>query len=82
MPSTYSITQGQARFPKVIRQAGTGPVVTITNREETVAYIVGRERMAAIVETIELLSNPAVAGAIAEHRSGGTRFGRIEDIPE
>lgn len=82
MPSTYSITKGQARFPKVIKQARTGPVVTITNREETVAYVIGRERMEAIVETIEILSNPAAAKAIEEHRAGRTRFGKIEDIPE
>lgn len=57
-------------------------MVTITNREETVAYIVGRERMAAIVETIEILSNPAAVKAIREHQRGETRFGKIEDIPE
>jgi len=82
MDFTYSITRCQARFPQVIKQAQLGPVVTITAREETVAYIVGRERMAAIVETIEILSNPAAARAIEEHRSGQTRFGTIHDIPE
>jgi len=82
MSSTYSITKGQARFPKVIKQAQAGPVVTITNREETVAYIIGRERMAAIVETIEILGNPAAAQAIEEYRAGKTKFGKIEDIPE
>lgn len=82
MSSTYSISRGQARFPKVVREAQAGPVITITNREETVAYIVGRERMEAIVETIEILGNPDAARAIAEHKAGNTRFAEIEDIPE
>lgn len=82
MPSTYSITKGQARFPKVVKQAQSGPVVTITNREETVAYIIGRDRMAAIVETIEILSNPEAARAIRVYQAGGTEFGKLDDIPE
>jgi hypothetical protein len=33
--------------------------MSILRRNETVAYLVSRERMEAIVETLELLSNPA-----------------------
>ena len=68
-------------FRRIVRQAQNGSVVTITNRDETVAYIVGRDRMAAILETIDILSNPAAARAIADYREGKTQFGKSTTSP-
>ena len=42
--------------------------VRILRRDETVAYVLSRERMEAIVETMELLANPEAMRAIAAHR--------------
>jgi hypothetical protein len=39
-----------------------------------VAYLVSREHLEAIVETMELLVNPRARKAIADHRAGRTRF--------
>ena len=46
----------------------------IRRRDETVAFLVSRARMEAIVETIEILATPAAMKAIGEHRAGRTKF--------
>jgi len=82
MSSTYSITEGQAHFPKMVKEVQAGYIATITKRDETVAYIVGKERMAALIETMEILADPAAMKAIRDYEAGKGKSYRIEDIPE
>ena len=80
--STCSIAEGQARFPRVVKEAQDGRVTTITRRNETVAYVIGKQRMSALVETIEILGNPCAMKAIRDHEAGKLKSFRIEDIPD
>lgn len=61
-------------MPRLIRDAEAGRPIGIRRRDQTVAYVVSRERLEAIVETLELLANPASRKAIEDHRAGKTRF--------
>ena len=72
--STYSVTQAQSQLPQLLRQAERGALVRIACRDETVAYLVSRDYLEAIVETMEILANPAAQKAITDHRAGRTRF--------
>jgi prevent-host-death family protein len=72
--STYSVTEAQSTLPRLVREAESGELVGITRRDETVAYLVSRQHLEAIVETMELLANPRARKAIADHRTGRTRF--------
>ena len=74
MGSTYSVTDAQTQLPRLIRQAEKGASVSIRRRNETVAYLVSRERMEAIVETLELLANPAAMKANAAHKARKTKL--------
>ena len=74
MRSTYSVTQAQSQLPSLIRKAEEGEAVRILRHNETVAYLVSRERMEAIVETMELLANPEAMKAIAAHQAGRVKF--------
>jgi antitoxin YefM len=80
--STVSISEGQNSFPALIKAAEKGRVVTVTRHDEPVACVVAYERMSAIAETLEVLGNPVAMQAIAEHKAGKTKFGRLDDIPE
>jgi antitoxin YefM len=82
MSSTYSVTDAQTQLPRLIRQAEKGEPVRIRRRNETVAYLVSRERMEAIVETLELLANPAAMKAIAAHRAGKTKMISLSALDE
>lgn len=72
--STYSVTRAQSALPRLVREAQGGDLVAITRRDETVAYLVSREHLDAIVETLEIVANPAARKAIDDHRAGRTRF--------
>jgi len=85
MRSMYSVAQAQNALPRLIRKAEAGEPVRILRDNKTVAYIVSRERMEAIVETLEVLSNPEAVKAIAEHRaarSSSCRFRCSADSPD
>ena len=82
MSSTYSVTQAQSNLPSLIRRAEKGEPVRILRRNETVAYLVSRDRMEAIVETLELLSNPEAVKAIGEHRAGKMRLAPLSVLDQ
>lgn len=70
MKSTYSISAAQAQFPAVIRAARSGRLVAVNKHNETVAFVISRERMEAIAETIELLADPDFMRALRTDRKG------------
>ncbi len=72
MASTYSVTEAQSQLPGLIKKAERGEPVHIRRRDKTVAVLVSRERMEALVETMEILANPRAMKAIEEHRVGRT----------
>ncbi len=74
MASTYSVSQAQSRLPALIRKAEQGEPVTISRRNVTVAYLISRERMEAMVETMEILANREAMKALDAHRTGRTKF--------
>jgi antitoxin YefM len=82
MKSTVSISEGQNSFPALIKAAEKGKVITVTRHDEPVACVIAHERMSAVAETLELVGNSATMRAIAEHKAGKTKFGRLDDIPE
>lgn len=73
MANTYSIARGQAQFPRLVRQS-QGSIVSIERRGQVEAYLIGRERMEAIAETMELLANPKFMAQVKRHRAGKLKF--------
>jgi len=69
MAPTYSIAEGQAQFHEIVRQAQSGIVATIADGAEPVAYILGKGRMDAIIQAMEILANPAAMQALAAHKA-------------
>lgn len=74
MASKYSVTEAQRQRPGLIRKAAAGEAMRIRRRDQTVALLVSRERIEAIVETMELLTNPKAMKAIGEHRAGRIKY--------
>jgi prevent-host-death family protein len=81
MKNTYSITEAQARFPHIVREAHDGPVL-ITRHDKSVAYILSKERMDAIVETLELLARPEAMQALKASRAGTMQYTALTDLDE
>lgn len=81
MKTTYSVSEAQAKLPSILRDPRAS-FVPITRHHETVAYLISRERMEAIAETLEVLSQPEAMAAIDKARSGKTRYTPLERVRE
>jgi antitoxin YefM len=79
MKSTYNVAQARAQFPRVVRQAESN-LVTITRRDEAVAFLVGRERMEAILETMEILANPEAMKWLRAAKAGQLKYRPLAEI--
>ena len=79
---TYSVAAAQSQLPRLIREAEKGRPIAIRRGDQTVAYILSQERLEAIIETMEILANPAARKAIANHRAGKTRFLPLSALDE
>ncbi len=73
MKTTYSITEAQAKFPRLVREAADQPVV-ITRHDEVVGYLLSPERMEGLLETVEILANPTAMKEIRRARKGQGRY--------
>lgn len=82
MFSTYSVTQAQTNLPRLLKDAVEEGSIAITRREETVAYLVSRERMEAIAETLEILGDPKAMKAIRDFEEGKTKFQPLSALDE
>lgn len=53
---------------------GAGETIAISKRDETVAFLIPRARLEALIETVEVVGNPAAMRAILRHESGKLTF--------
>ena len=74
MNSTVTISELQAQAPRFVRQAEKEGAVTIARHGRTVAFLVSRARMEAIIETLEIMGNPKAMKAIRAYEAGKGKF--------
>jgi len=82
MKATYSVSEAQSQLPRLLKDAERGEAVSIRRHNETIAYLLSRERMEAIAETLEILANKAAMRAIRQHRAGKLRFKPLSALDE
>jgi antitoxin YefM len=74
MRDTYSVREAQAQLARLLREAEEGVPIAITRRDETIAFLISRERLEAIVETLEVLADPEAMAAIRRYEAGESEF--------
>ena len=79
MKNTYSITEAQAKFPSIVKEAADSTVV-ITRRDAVVGYLISPERMEGIMETLELLADPEAMLAVESAESNRTRYRSLDAL--
>jgi antitoxin YefM len=73
MKNVYSLEEAQVSLARILREAEEQTVM-ITRRDKTVGYLLSPERFEAMLETMEIMSNPLAMEAIRDHKSGKTKF--------
>ncbi|MDB6036692.1 MAG: Antitoxin Phd YefM, type toxin-antitoxin system, partial [Verrucomicrobiales bacterium] len=54
MKTTVTTTEAQANLPRLLRQLPATRAVTITNHGRIAGFLVSKDRMEAIIETMEI----------------------------
>jgi prevent-host-death family protein len=81
MKNTYSVTQAQAKLPTLLRECVHG-AISITRRDEAVAYVISRERLETLFETMEILANPKAMEVLRKDRAGKLKYYPLESLDE
>jgi antitoxin (DNA-binding transcriptional repressor) of toxin-antitoxin stability system len=82
MNSKVTISQLQAQAPKCVRRAEQEGAVSIARHGRTVAFLISRDRMEAIIETLELMGNPKAMKAIQNYEAGEARMKDVSCLDE
>jgi len=81
MSSTYSVTEAQTNLPRLLKDAADRSIA-IRRHGDVVAYLVSRERMEAIIETLEILGNPEAMKLIRNYERGRMKFYPLSSLDE
>lgn len=82
MKTTVTAAEAKTQFSRLLRQVEAGETIAISKRAETVAFLIPRARLEAMVETMEVLGNPAALKAIRQHEAGKLSFFPLSALDE
>ena len=74
--STVTVSQAQANLPKLIRRDS----FAIARHGKVVGVFLSKDRMEALVESMEVLADPEFSKALKEHKSGKTKLYDVAEL--
>ena len=74
--STVTVSQAQANLPKLLRQDS----FAVARHGKVVGVFLSKDRIEALVESMELLANPEFNTALKEHKSGKAKHYDIAEL--
>jgi PHD/YefM family antitoxin component YafN of YafNO toxin-antitoxin module len=74
--STVNVTEAQANLPKLIRRDS----FAISRHGKVVGFYLSKDRIEAMIETMELLGDENFMAALREYKSGKMKFKDIDDL--
>ncbi len=74
MNPPVTITDFNAKAAEHVRKAEETGVITITRQGHPIAYLISRDKMESILETLDILANPAAMKAIRDYEAGEMTF--------
>lgn len=74
MKDTYSIKELQRETAAAVRIAEGGALVTITRHDRPVVHVLSAERLSGLLESMELLADPAFQSQLKRLRRDKVKF--------
>ena len=78
--STVTASELQSCTPKILREAGRRGMLAVTEKGHVTAFLVSRDRVMAMIETMEILSDPKAMKAIREFEAGKGKFYSVDEL--
>jgi len=82
MNSTVTVSELQAQTPKVVRQAERRGMIAVTRHGRVAAFLISKDRVEAMIETMEILSDPEAMRAIREFEAAKTKMKPVACLDE
>ena len=82
MPATMDIAEATVKLPRLLSRLQKGGSLAISKRGKTVAFLISRDRVEAMLETMEILANPKAMKAIRDYEAGKTKFEPVKVLDE
>lgn len=79
MKNIASVADLQAGVSKFIKRAETDGIVPVSRNGRTVVFLVSRDKMASILETMELQKNSELMTLVKQDRAGKVSFSEVPD---
>ena len=74
--STVTVSQAQAQLPKLLKKDS----FTISRHGKVVGVYLSRDRIEALIETMELLGDPSFMKTLKEYKSGKMKFVDMDEM--
>lgn len=74
--STVTVSQAQAQLPKLLKKDS----FAISRHGKVIGVYLSRDRIEALIETMELLGDPSFIEALKEYKSGKMKFVDMDDV--
>ncbi len=71
-----NVTEAQANLPRLIRRDS----FAISRHGKVVGFYLSKDRIEAMIETMELLGDESFMAALREYKSGKMKFKDIDDL--
>ena len=76
MESTVNVTQARQQLPRLIKRDS----FAISRHGKIVGFYLSKDRIEALIETMELMGNPEFLKALKEYKSGKMKFYPVEEL--
>lgn len=74
--SIVNVTQAQQQLPRLIKRDS----FAISRHGKIVGFYLSRDRIEALIETMELMENPEFLKALKEYKSGKMKFYDVDQL--
>ena len=82
MNSTVTISELQAQTPRIVKETERRGMTAVTRHGRIAAFLISKDRVEAMIETMEILSDAEAMKAIREFDSGKMRMRSVECLDE
>ncbi len=73
MSSAYNLTQARKKLPALMKECLERPV-PLTRKKQVIGFLLSRERMESMLETIEVMQDRKAMKALRDYETGKTTF--------
>jgi hypothetical protein len=78
MADTFTVSEAQANLPKLVKQDS----FSISRHGKVVGVYLSKDRIEALIETVELLGDDAFLKALKDYKTGRMKFKDLSALNE